>query len=189
MHERQNQAGGSALRVSCRARRTNWLLVLAVAIGLSAGACAHRAAPRALPQPPPSAAGATSEARAIVAGALALLGTPYRNGGRTPSGFDCSGFVQYLFAQQGMSLPRSVREQWQIGGPVARDELAPGDLVFFSTVARGASHVGIVVADDLFVHAPSGRGVVRTERLSEGYWAARYVGARRIGKDEGKREK
>lgn len=79
-----------------------------------------------------------------------------------------------------MSLPRSVREQYQVGVPVARDAIAPGDLVFFSTTSRGASHVGIVVADDLFVHAPSGRGVVRAEHLSAAYWSRRFVGARRI---------
>lgn len=116
---------------------------------------------------------------ALTGTALALRGAPYRNGGTTPEGFDCSGFVQYVFGQHGVAMPRETRDQFRVGGQVGRDDLAPGDLVFFTTVAPGASHVGIMIGDDQFVHAPSERGVVRVERLSSRYWSRRFVGARR----------
>ena len=118
---------------------------------------------------------------ALVGTALALRGAPYRNGGSDPSGFDCSGFTQYVFAQYGVALPRDVREQYRQGKPVDSQELAPGDLVFFSTTDPGASHVAIVIGSDQFVHAPSSSGVVRVERLRSSYWSPRFVGARRVG--------
>ena len=112
--------------------------------------------------------------------ALALRGAPYRDGGIDPSGFDCSGFVRYVYEQHGVAVPRQVRDQYRIGMNVDRDDLEPGDLVFFSTTAPGASHVGIVIGGDQFVHAPSERGVVRVESLSAQYWASRYIGAKRV---------
>ena len=112
--------------------------------------------------------------------ALSLRGAPYRMGGDSPSGFDCSGFVQYVYQQHGVAIPREVREQFRVGKTVDRGRLAPGDLVFFSTVAPGASHVGIVIGGDQFVHAPSERGVVRVENLTSQYWASRFVGAKRV---------
>jgi cell wall-associated NlpC family hydrolase len=111
---------------------------------------------------------------------MKLQGAPYRNGGSSPSGFDCSGFVQYVFAQNGRALPREVRDQFKLGTAIDRNEVKPGDLVFFQTVSPGASHVGIVVGDEKFVHAPSSRGVVRVESYTAGYWAMRWVGAKRI---------
>jgi cell wall-associated NlpC family hydrolase len=116
----------------------------------------------------------------VLATALALQGSPYRNGGGDPSGFDCSGFVQYVFALHGRALPREVQAQFRIGTAVDRDAVQPGDLVFFETVAHGPSHVGIALGGDRFVHAPSSRGVVRIERYSTSYWARRWVGARRL---------
>jgi cell wall-associated NlpC family hydrolase len=116
----------------------------------------------------------------LVRRALALRGSPYRNGGADPSGFDCSGFVHYLFVGYGWLLPRSVSDLYLMGGKVDRDEIRPGDLVFFTTVARGASHVGIAVGGGAFIHAPSSRGVVRVERLEASYWDRRFVGARRL---------
>ena len=112
--------------------------------------------------------------------ALGYRGVPYRNGGSDPSGFDCSGFVQYVFRQAGTVLPREVREQFRVGHVIDRDEVEPGDLVFFETVSPGASHVGLAIGSGEFVHAPSSRGVVRVERLTSAYWAQRYVGARRL---------
>jgi cell wall-associated NlpC family hydrolase len=117
---------------------------------------------------------------AIVNTALEFRGVPYRNGGSDPSGFDCSGFVQYVFAKFGTMLPREVRDQYRAGTSVGLDEVAAGDLVFFQTIGRGASHVGMVVGAGEFVHAPSSRGVVRVERYDASYWARRFVGARRI---------
>jgi cell wall-associated NlpC family hydrolase len=116
----------------------------------------------------------------IAGTALALRGSPYRNGGSDPTGFDCSGFVTYVFAQHAVNVPRSVSEQYRLGRSVAVDRLEPGDLVFFATVSRDASHVGIAIGGDEFVHAPSQRGEVRVERLSASYWASRFVGARRV---------
>jgi len=119
---------------------------------------------------------------AVVTTALTLRGTPYRNGGSQPSvGFDCSGLVQWVFAQHGTVLPRDVRQQFEAGRTIDAGDLKAGDLVFFETVSKGASHVGIAIGGDEFVHAPSARGVVRVERLSATYWSKRWVGARRLG--------
>jgi murein DD-endopeptidase len=131
------------------------------------------------PSPAVPAAG-RSDPYALVGTALNLRGTPYRNGGSDPSGFDCSGFTQYVFAQHGVALPRDVQEQARLGKKVDPGDLAMGDLVFFSTVAAGASHVGIAIGGDQFVHAPSSTGVVRVERLSATYWSQRFVTAKRI---------
>jgi cell wall-associated NlpC family hydrolase len=119
----------------------------------------------------------------VVGTALDLRGTPYKNGGTDRSGFDCSGFTQYVFAQYGLSLPREVRDQFNTGRPVDWKALEPGDLIFFSTTEAGASHVGIAVGGDAFVHAPSTSGVVRVERFSSSYWAPRFVGGRRVLSD------
>jgi len=105
---------------------------------------------------------------------------PYRNGGSDPSGFDCSGLVQWVFAQNGRALPREVREQILVGREVDTDEVRAGDLLFFDTSSRGASHVGIALDRETFVHAPSSNGVVRVERYTSSYWSRRYVGARRV---------
>lgn len=117
---------------------------------------------------------------ALVGTALELRGAPYRNGGSSAAGFDCSGFTQYVFAQHGLVLPRDVREQFKVGKTVKPEGVVPGDLIFFTTTSLGPSHVGIAVGGDAFVHAPSSSGVVRVERLSSSYWAHRFVGARRI---------
>lgn len=144
--------------------------------------------------PPPSAPGrpgnpkvsglpaaATTDGYALSSTALSLRGAPYRNGGVDPAnGFDCSGFVRYVYQQHGVPMPRAVREQFQVGQSIDRSRLEAGDLVFFSTVAPGASHVGIMIGGDQFIHAPSERGVVRVENLSGQYWASRFVGAKRV---------
>lgn len=114
----------------------------------------------------------------VLSTALDLLGTPYRLGGTDPSGFDCSGFVQFVLARHAVSMPRTVIQQFGVGAP-SRDVEA-GDLVFFRTAGRRASHVGIAIDGESFVHAPSSRGVVRIERLDAPYWASRYLGARRV---------
>ena len=128
---------------------------------------------RAEPPPEPTAPGS------LVATALAFRCVPYVNDGSSPSGFDCSSFVQYVFGQHGTTLPREVRDQYRIGRRVDVNDVQPGDPVFFQTVGRGASHVGIAIGGDQFVHAPSSRGVVRVERYSGSYWSSRVVGARR----------
>jgi cell wall-associated NlpC family hydrolase len=117
---------------------------------------------------------------ALVGTALDLRGVRYRNGGADPGGFDCSGFTQYVFAQHGVKLPRSVRDQFDQGKSVHPEDVREGDLLFFSTDGPGASHVAIAVGGDSFVHAPSSSGVVRVERITSRYWANHFVGARRI---------
>ena len=133
--------------------------------------------------PPPLAAPGrgTAEGYALSGTAMSLRGAPYRNGGVDPvNGFDCSGFVKYVYEQHGVNMPREVREQFRVGKNVDKDQLEPGDLVFFSTVSPGASHVGIMIGGDQFVHAPSEKGVVRVESLSQQYWSTRFIGAKRV---------
>jgi cell wall-associated NlpC family hydrolase len=118
-----------------------------------------------------------------VLAALQFVGVRYRKGGASEeSGFDCSGFTRYVFASLGLSLPRRADEQAHAPGLVAvkRDELKPGDLVFFNTLKHTFSHVGIYIGDNRFVHAPRPGGEVRTEDMGYAYWKARYTGARRV---------
>lgn len=117
---------------------------------------------------------------AVAGTALSLRGAPYRNGGADPRGFDCSGFVGYVFAQHGIGVPRTVDELYRAGTDVAVSDIRAGDLLFFTTSAPGPSHVGMAIGGDEFVHAPSGPGLVRVDRFSGAYWAARLLGARRI---------
>ena len=171
-----------------------WMQRTVIVAAAATSACASTGAvPRPFPMPSGSSAPATApsaapgssmpkgvDGYALVGTALSLRGAPYRNGGSDPSGFDCSGFTQYVFAQYGVSLPREVREQYRLGTTIDTRDLAPGDLVFFSTTDPGVSHVAIVIGSDQFVHAPSSSGVVRVERLSSSYWGPRFIGARRI---------
>ena len=136
--------------------------------------------PASSPPPPLAAAAASLPAKDVVATALAMQGAPYRNGGSDPAGFDCSGLVQWVFAQHGIHVPRDVQRQFQALNRIDRREVRPGDLLFFETVSDGVSHVGLAIGGDRFVHAPSSRGVVRIERFTTNYWAARFVGARRV---------
>ncbi|WP_454691006.1 C40 family peptidase [Achromobacter aloeverae] len=115
--------------------------------------------------------------------ALNYLGIRYRFGGTSPStGFDCSGLVSYVAQQSlGLKLPRNAAEMYQkVGVSVARNDLQVGDLVFFNTMGRRYSHVGIYLGDDRFVHSPSAGGKVRIESMELAYWSKRYNGARRI---------
>lgn len=153
-----------------------------VEAGVGPGVVPPPAAPGRPGTPPVSGlpAGANTDGYALSSTALSLRGAPYRNGGVDPNGFDCSGFVRYVYQQHSVPMPRSVREQYQVGKPVSRDRLEAGDLVFFSTVAPGASHVGIMIGGNQFIHAPSERGVVRVESLGAQYWASRFIGAKRV---------
>lgn len=121
-------------------------------------------------------------AQNLVLNAMGFLGIPYRFGGATPeAGFDCSGFVQYVFRQaSGLMLPRSSFEQIRQGIAVARDELQVGDLVFFNTMRATASHVGIYIGENRFIHAPSRGKTVEIVDITNSYWQARYDGARRL---------
>lgn len=106
-------------------------------------------------------------------------GVPYKFGGATPKGFDCSGFVMYVFDQHGIKLPRTADKQFEKGKFVTHKDLQAGDLVFFTTYEKGASHCGIYMGKNNFIHASSSRGVM-ISALSEKYWQDRYLGARRV---------
>jgi cell wall-associated NlpC family hydrolase len=112
----------------------------------------------------------------VVAIAMQYLGVPYVWGGASPSGFDCSGFVMYVYAQVGVSLPHYTVSQYQLGIPVSSDQLQPGDLVFFN----GLGHMGIYIGGGQFIHAPHTGDVVKISSLSDSWYAATYVGARRL---------
>jgi cell wall-associated NlpC family hydrolase len=112
----------------------------------------------------------------VVAIALRYLGTPYRWAGSSPSGFDCSGFIMYVYGRIGIGLPHNSAMLWGVGRPVARDDLQPGDLVFFN----GLSHAGIYIGRGRFVHSPHSGEVVKISRLSESWYRTTYYGARRL---------
>jgi peptidoglycan DL-endopeptidase CwlO len=116
-----------------------------------------------------------SQYTGVVGIAMRYLGVPYVWGGSSPSGFDCSGLVAYVYAQVGVSLPHYTGAQWNVGVPVSRSDLQPGDLVFFD----GLGHVGIYIGGNSFIHAPHTGDVVRISSIS-GWYADTYVGARRI---------
>ncbi len=133
-------------------------------------------------QPPSLGRVAARQAGELVTNALGLLGVNYRRGGNTPdTGFDCSGMVRYVFQNAlGLDLPRRAVEISQIGTRVDRDELKPGDLVFYNTLRKTFSHVGIYLGNNRFIHAPSKGSTVRIDDMTQSYWAARFDGARRV---------
>jgi len=118
----------------------------------------------------------------LVLRALSLLGVHYRFGGSSPdTGLDCSGLVRHVFREAiGMVLPRRAVDISRAGEVIDPSQLRPGDLVFYNTLRRAFSHVGIYIGDGRFVHAPSRGGGVRVEDMSDGYWRARFNGARRV---------
>ncbi|MDQ6932133.1 MAG: C40 family peptidase [Candidatus Eremiobacteraeota bacterium] len=117
-------------------------------------------------------------AAGLTRSALRFLGTPYVFGGTSPGGFDCSGYVQHVFATIGIRLPRTADAQYYAGIRV-HGGVAAGDLVFFQTYERGPSHVGIYLGNGSFVHSSSSRGVM-VSRMHDSYWASRYIGAKRV---------
>ena len=125
----------------------------------------------------PSAMAAQIQNEDIVHYAENFVGTPYRWGGTTPSGFDCSGFTDYVYKHFNIQLPRTAQEQFNEGQVISRSQLLPGDLVFFNTYATGATHVGIYAGNNKFVDAASNG--VTISNLSLSYWETRYLGARR----------
>jgi cell wall-associated NlpC family hydrolase len=123
-----------------------------------------------------------NRAQEILINAMSLTGIKYKYGGDNPtSGFDCSGFVRYVFSQAAnLTLPPTARAISQIGKTVKKDELQPGDLVFFNTLKSAFSHVGIYVGNNKFIHAPRAGSAVRVESMQTSYWANRFDGAQRI---------
>jgi cell wall-associated NlpC family hydrolase len=157
------------------------LALLAILSAALLAGCASAPEPRppAMDLPPATAAN-TAE---LAFRALGLVGTPYRTAGADPRvGFDCSGFVVYLYRDVfGLALPRSTGAQYgmDLRSP-RRASLQTGDLVFFDTSGKGISHVGIYVGEGRFVHAPNHGGRVRLDHLDDRYWKSRFRGARRV---------
>ena len=124
----------------------------------------------------------TDRASGLAIQAINMLGISYKMGGTTPeNGLDCSGLVRHVFKESwGKILPRTAAEISKVGTDVKKEELQPGDLVFYNTLKRGFSHVGIYLGDNKFIHAPSAGGKVRIESMDIAYWKQRFNGARRV---------
>ena len=118
-------------------------------------------------------------ATSLTRSAMRFIGTPYSFGGTGAGGFDCSGYVQHVFAMMGVHLPRTADAQYDAGQRVAAADMHAGDLVFFHTYAAGVSHVGIYLGNDRFIHSSSSHGVT-VSSLHDSYWAPRYLGAKRF---------
>jgi cell wall-associated NlpC family hydrolase len=124
----------------------------------------------------------SSKAQEVMMQALSLTGIQYKYGGNSPdTGFDCSGFVRYVFNQAAkITLPPTARAISQLGTTVKKEELQPGDLVFFNTLKSAFSHVGIYMGNNKFIHSPRSGASVRVESMESSYWSSRYNGAQRI---------
>jgi cell wall-associated NlpC family hydrolase len=150
--------------------RAHRLAALAIVALIAACSPFHRETPGGSAANPGSAALLAAQSR---------IGTPYRYGGSGPDAFDCSGLVAYAYQQAGVTLPRTAAQQYALARPVPRDELRPGDLVFFRLSGREVSHVGIYSGHGQFVHAPQAGGQVRMASLDDEWYRERYAGAGR----------
>lgn len=153
------------------------LLLLLVSAG-----CATRTPTPAGSQPVVRSAPASPEAASLIRTARVLVGYPYQWGGESPdAGFDCSGLVWFVYRQHGISVPRISYQQFNVGSPVQRKDIRPGDLVFYRVDKSGKTlHVGIVTDRATFIHAPSSGKRVMESSLNLPYWSAHYLGARRV---------
>jgi cell wall-associated NlpC family hydrolase len=113
----------------------------------------------------------------IVKTAKQYIGVVYKHGGNSPEGFDCSGFVQYVYKKNGINLPRSARNQYYGGKKISLGNLRPGDLVFYHTEGKGVNHVVIFIGEDQFIHAPSTGKAVSIVNMEINYWKERYIGS------------
>jgi cell wall-associated NlpC family hydrolase len=163
-----------------------WLFVLMPAVCLADEAISEDKHINMPPEVIEEAEGSwQAKAREILMNALSLTGIKYQYGGSQPeTGFDCSGFVRYVFREAAnITLPPTARAISQIGKTVKKDELQPGDLVFFNTLKSAFSHVGIYIGNNKFIHAPRAGGSVRVEDMQADYWTKRYNGAQRLEQD------
>src|SRR6478736_2418444 len=164
-------------------------VALYAALGLSA-AHGGELSPFDEPSPPPSIKSRiqnfTSKASELAVRAMGMIGIHYKYGGNLPeTGLDCSGLVRYVFKEAwNKELPRTSEEISQVGQKVDTKDLQPGDLVFYNTLRRGFSHVGIYLGDNKFVHSPSAGSSIRIESMDLSYWKKRFNGARRINDPE-----
>jgi cell wall-associated NlpC family hydrolase len=141
----------------------------------SVAGCASAASKRS-PDPAEAATQPSRSQSLIVATALKYVGAPYARGGSSPAGFDCSGFVMFVYGRHGVALPHSAEAQYRLGTPIRRDSLQPGDIVFFDRLG----HSGIYIGESRFVHATKPGDVVKVSRIDESWYRHRWVGARRI---------
>ena len=158
-------------------------LLIACTVSLLLAACASQ--PPAPPRPAqelPDRPAASEKAHDVVIFALGLIDTGYRFGGKNPeAGLDCSGMVSYIYGRAaGIRVSGSAADIARRGRPIERGGLRPGDLVFFNTMRRAFSHVGIYLGDNRFMHAPRTGAEIRVEDMSQSYWVKRYNGARRV---------
>lgn len=116
----------------------------------------------------------------LISNAKTHLGSPYLFGGTSHKGFDCSGFSQIVFKETGIDIPRTAGEQYKIGTAVKKEDLKKGDLIFFETISKGPSHLGIYIGDNKFIHAASSNGVSISNLNDPYYWGPRYYGAKRV---------
>jgi cell wall-associated NlpC family hydrolase len=157
--------------------RSSLRIIAVLAAAMTLAACGSAPTRQAANVPDPSI---ESPAGRAADQALGLVGSPYRFGGASPAGFDCSGLVYYSFTRVGFEVPRDTDAQRRAGGEVDGRELAKGDLVFFDQDGQKASHVGIYLGDGRFVHAPSTGGRVRVDRIDSSYWRRYFNEARRL---------
>lgn len=151
---------------------------LALALGLLAPGCARPLATVDTFEPSAAAVSSPAASGRVVSIAKSQVGTRYVWGGSSPAGFDCSGFVMYVYGQVGVALPHNAAKQYRYGTPVARDRLEPGDVVFFD----GLGHNGIYIGDGRFIHARRSGGGVMISRLDESWYRTRWVGGRRLSR-------
>ena len=169
--------------------QTSGLRNLEALLTVPAGYDHARRAPRVTSGPqappaevPPEVAPATdTDIGEIGSTAASYLGTPYRFGGESAQGIDCSSFVQKVFREHQIDLPRTAREQSQVGSEVAEGDLRKGDLLFFHTYASYPSHVGIYLGEGKMIHASSGKGEVTVSDMNSDYYRSRFLGAKRVG--------
>ncbi len=176
--------------------RASFTLITAILLAISPFANAEMDMPESASAPPATevsvsevnvSPGSPDKTQDLLLYALSLNGTRYKYGGRdADSGFDCSGFVRYVYGQvAGLSLPGSAHAISKVGAQITKSELKPGDLVFFNTLRRAFSHVGIYLGDNRFIHASSSStGDVMVSDLTERYWSKRFNGARRYALSE-----
>ena len=122
-------------------------------------------------------------AEGVLLAAYSQVGTPYRYGGTTPQGFDCSGFTCWVYSQNGIQMPRSSKEQFKVGRPVGKEEIKPGDLLMYKRGNRGGTHVGIYVGDGKYIHSPSRGKTVMEDNAFNPKSSLRFLGARRVFED------
>lgn len=154
------------------------LALIGILATLALGGCATAPAPRPADWTAPAGTGVSAARHEVVRVAAGQIGTPYRYGGNTRRGFDCSGLVQYAHRQAGIDVPRTTAAQWTVARSPRREHLLPGDLLFFSIGVKKSRHVGIYEGRGLFIHAPSSGKEVSRASLDNPYWQSRLIGAR-----------